>query len=583
MKIKEILEKKYIHIVILAVLATAVYSISWHYEMYPQLDDDRYVLYNEHLAFSLENIMHWLTQPCVGLYMPITAFSFMFDYNLWGFDSLGYHLQNTFWFIITIIAIYACFIKLKLKPWHAFVLALIYMINPQRVESVVWITERKDVLSGAFFFIALFFYLDKFDKDKFNFLTFFAYIIALFSKPMAVTLPAVLIMIDFSRKRQFSIKYYIKNFWLYALVIIINLIIILNIDFIKVPADNKRIFAVMLFNIYWYTKNAFIPNIYNMSVLYPKLVFTLQIIIEMFIFYVLLIGSGIICFLKVKKETLLYSVLPLIVCYIAVLSPVIGIFSFSSPDYADRYSYIPSVFLLFAAGCIAPLVINNRTRRIITLSLTVYIIILTYSTIVYLPHWKNSVSVFTKSCEHQPANIGAMITLGLLEARSCNSEKAVILAERLRNDYLNDSSNRRAMANAGQLYIKAVVLFKNGNKARALKILHHISSDDSLRNFIFNLKEGMMFYSMLAECYLEKRMVGKAVLCFKEIVKLDDIAVKDLFFYKGMVAFFENRKQEALGCFEKANRLDPEDKNIKHNLQRVRDLLKRQSLDNFKR
>ena len=578
MKTKKIFENKKIHIVILAVLAALIYSISWHYEMYPQIDDGRYILRNEHLAFNLQNITHWLTQPYIGLYIPVTAYSFMFDYAFWGFDPMGYHLQNTFWFIVTIIAIYACFIKMKLKPWHAFVLLLIYTVHPQRVESVVWVTERKDVLSGAFFFIALFFFLNKFKKDKFSFLAFIAYIIAILSKPMAVTLPAVLIMIDFSRNRQFSPKYYIKRYWLYALVVIINIIMILNIDFIKMPSDDKRMLSVMLFNIYWYIKSAFMPNFYNMSVLYPKLVFSWQIITQMLIFYILLIASGIICFLKMKKETLLYSVLPLVLCYIAVLSPVMGGFTFSSPDYADRYNYIPSVFLLFAAGCVVPLIINERTKRVVTLSITVYVIILTYSTIMFLPHWKNSISVYAKSCEHRPANILSVLALSLLEADLENYDKALILADRLQKDYLNDDLKMPGIAHAGELYIKATVLYKTGEKARALRMLNYISNDKFLLKFVRERFLGSeRLYVMQADCYLQKRMPGKAILCFKKLVKLKDVAPKNILFYKGMIAFFENRKQEALSYFEKAHQLDTEDKNIKYNLQRIRKLLKQQN------
>ena len=324
MKAKEIFEKKSVHIAILAITAILVYTMSWRYEMYPYFDDGLYVLRNEHLSLSLENVVRWLKQPCIGLFVPVTMFSFMFDYSLWGLNPLGYHLQNTFWFIITIIAVYACFIKLKLKPWHAFVLVLIYTVHPQRVESVVWITERKDVLSGALFFIALFFYLDKFDKNKFNFLTFFIFIIALFAKPMAITLPVVLAMIDLSRKRQFSPKYYIKKFWPYALVIIAYLIVIMNMrtDFVKPQPDYKRMVMVILFNIYWYTKNTFAPAFYTtMNTFYSRIIFNWQAITQMLLFYILVAGSGIIIFLKAKKTTLLYSVLPWIVCYLAVLSP----------------------------------------------------------------------------------------------------------------------------------------------------------------------------------------------------------------------------------------------------------------------
>ena len=586
MKPKEIFEKKSVHVAILAITAILIYAPSWHYEMYPYFDDGLYVLNNEYLGFSLNNIIRWLKQPCIGLFVPVTMFSFMFDYNLWGLDTLGYHLQNTFWFIITIIAVYACFIKLKFKPWQAFILVLIYTVHPQRVESVVWITERKDVLSGALFFIALFFYLDKFDKDKFNFLTFFIYIIALFAKPMAITLPVVLAMIDFSRKRQFSPKYYIKRFWPYALVIIAYLIIIMNMrtDFVKPQPDYKHMVLVILFNIYWYTKTALAPAFYSsMNTFYPKIIFDWQAITQMLLFYVLLAGSGIIIFLKAKKTTLLYSILPWVVCYLALLSPVLGGFCFSSPDYSDRYNYIPSVFILFAAGCVVPLAINQKTRKIITLFIAVYIASLAYSTIKYLPYWKNNTVLFSKSCEKQPANITAVISLAVLEIDAGNYDKAIALSERLGKDYLNNPSGKPPLtAYAGLLYIKGSVLFKRGYKDKAFKIFHYISRDKNLRRAVFNIRGGELFYSMLADCYLRKSMPEKAISCFKEITKLKIVSDKSAFFYKGMIALLQNKKREALGYFEKANQLDPEDKNIEYNLRKVRDSLKQKKLNKHK-
>jgi len=576
MKLKKIFTERTVHIIILVLTAALIYSISLHYEMYPHLDDDRYVLNNEYLGFSLENIRLWLTQPCMGLFVPVTMFSFMLDYSIWGKEPLGYHLQNIFWFIITAVGIYSCFIKLKLKPLHAFLLVLIYIVHPQRVESVVWVTERKDVLCGALFFAALFFYLEGFDRNKFNFLTFFLYIIALFAKPMAVTLPVILAMIDFSRKRCFSPWYYIKKFWPYGLVIVVYLVIIANIKrtFMYPPESAQNMILVILFNIYWYVKNAFICNFYDMCVLYPRIIFNWQTVVQMLAFYITFAGVGIIAFFKVKKETLLYSVLPVAICYIAVLSPILGTFRFSSSDYADRYNYIPSVVLLFAAGSVAPFALNKRNRNIIVSLVIVYIVFLAFWTVKYLPCWKNNISVFSRSCEYRPANNMALVSLGLIELKAENFAEAFAISERLRTDYLNDSSDIPGKAHAIQLYIKAVVLFKNRAHDQAAKIFSFLLKDKYLTEIICKFGVGENFYSMCANVYLRKRMVKGAVSCFKEIIKLGYVAKSNVLFYKGMIAFFENRKHEALDYLEKAAQLAPDDKNINYNLKMIRKSLK---------
>ncbi|MCF7889445.1 MAG: hypothetical protein K9L78_04920, partial [Victivallales bacterium] len=89
----------------------------------------------------------------------------MFDYNIWGFYSFGYHLQNIFWFIAASIAFYQILNLFRIKPVIAFLLTLIFAVHPQRIESVVWLSERKDVVCTAFYFWCIFFYIKNTKKN----------------------------------------------------------------------------------------------------------------------------------------------------------------------------------------------------------------------------------------------------------------------------------------------------------------------------------------------------------------------------------------------------------------------------------
>ena len=189
-------KKDIIYSVCLAVIVFAVFSISIHYQFLESFDDNGHVLHNRYLTFSFTSITYWLTHACVGCYMPLTMLSYIFDYSLWGLNSFGFHLQNIFWHIVATIAIYSCFRLFKIKSWIAFFLCLIFAVHPQRVESVVWISERKDVLCAAFYFLSIFFYI-KNNNKKFNITAFILFILAILSKPMAISLPVVLVLYEF--------------------------------------------------------------------------------------------------------------------------------------------------------------------------------------------------------------------------------------------------------------------------------------------------------------------------------------------------------------------------------------------------
>ena len=125
-------------------------------------------------------------------YIPFTMFSYMLDYNIWGLNSFFYHFQNIFWHILTTLALFNIFRKFNISLLISFLICLIFSCHPQRVESVVWISERKDVLCAAFYFWSIYFYINS--KRKTSFILF---ICAMLSKPMAISLPLILFLYEY--------------------------------------------------------------------------------------------------------------------------------------------------------------------------------------------------------------------------------------------------------------------------------------------------------------------------------------------------------------------------------------------------
>lgn len=175
-------------------------------------DDVEAITENPHIRFL--NFKWMFTTFHTGNWIPLTWFSFALDYAFGKLDPRVYHFHNLLLHVINTVLVF--FLSLKILKlvvstkskddssrsclWTAALTALLFALHPIHAESVAWITERKDLLCGMFFFASLLVYLDYISSDKgktgkwWLCLGFFA--LALLSKPMAITLPFVLLLLD---------------------------------------------------------------------------------------------------------------------------------------------------------------------------------------------------------------------------------------------------------------------------------------------------------------------------------------------------------------------------------------------------
>lgn len=164
-------------------------------------DDDFHVLANPHLH-DLGGLWRiWFTTESQQYY-PLVYSSFWLEYRLWGTDPLGYHMVNVAMHAANAMLVYMVFTRLRLRG--ALAAALIFALHPVHVESVAWVSERKNVLSGLFYLSSFLFYLG-FDDGrgrKYYGLSLSLYVLALLSKTVTATLPAVLILVRWMRGRE---------------------------------------------------------------------------------------------------------------------------------------------------------------------------------------------------------------------------------------------------------------------------------------------------------------------------------------------------------------------------------------------
>ncbi|MBU2551744.1 MAG: tetratricopeptide repeat protein [Proteobacteria bacterium] len=164
-------------------------------------DDDSYILknYRIHSGLSWDNLIWAFSTPHASNWHPLTWLSHMFDIQLFGLDAGEHHLINLLFHLINTILLLFLLTGMTRQPWPSFIVAALFALHPLHVESVAWISERKDVLSTLFWLLTMrsyFFYTRSPSPGRYAMVLFF-FSLGLMTKPMLVTLPFALLLVDF--------------------------------------------------------------------------------------------------------------------------------------------------------------------------------------------------------------------------------------------------------------------------------------------------------------------------------------------------------------------------------------------------
>jgi cytochrome c-type biogenesis protein CcmH/NrfG len=173
-------------------------------------DDNVYITENTAIrALSWQNLRAIFGSSFTGVYVPLTVLSYALEYQVFGLNPTGYHVDNLLLHVANCLLVFWLMLLLGSGPWVAVAVAAFFGLHPMRVESVAWVTERKDVLFGFFYLLALVGYLRCVDFSRrsgerarrrgrtWYWVSLAAFMLSVFSKPMAVTLPLVLVLVDF--------------------------------------------------------------------------------------------------------------------------------------------------------------------------------------------------------------------------------------------------------------------------------------------------------------------------------------------------------------------------------------------------
>jgi hypothetical protein len=400
--------------------------------------------------------------------------SHMLACQFFGLNPWGHHLINVLLHAANTILVFLVFQRMTGAMWRSLILAVLFGWHPLRVESVAWVTERKDVLSTFFWMLTLLAYAKYFEanqvgnsKSKIWYGTALVmFLFGLMSKAMLVTLPFALLLLDYWPLARFKpdrlwqlVVEKIPFFALAAAASIVTFVVqkqggaVLALDYLPFGA---RIGNVLI-SYCRYLGKMFWPT--DLAVYYPHLGYwPLAKVLVAGVFL-----CGISAFLFFKRRRLPFLLIGWL-WFVGTLVPVIGVVQVGEQSMADRYTYIPSLGVLILMIWGAYELVSGWRYHLIVLSVasSVLIVLCFALTRQELGYWKDSETLFRHAVKVTENNYFAHRTLGDAIFNEGRTGEAVIQyqeALRIKPDYV------LAHMNLG------VALFKQGHTADAISQL----------------------------------------------------------------------------------------------------------------
>lgn len=385
---------------IFALLATIIVFIPSLMNDFVTWDDDVNILKNPNLqVFDWHSIKGIFTETVIGNYNPLSILSLAIEKAIFGLNATVIHVNNLLLHLVCVFFVYKIGIQLKLSPIAAGVVAILFGIHPMRVESVAWVTERKDVLFGAFYFGAIFTYIKYILSNKqhkrFLWWTVGLFMLSLLSKIQAVALPLSFLAIDYYLKRALNFKLILEKAGYFLLSLATGLlgIFMLSKEGSLEQATDYTFFERILVGGYSYliyTVKFIFP--YEMSPLYP---YPSVVNSSFYIGAALLIPIFVGLFYAFKKEK--YAIVFGFVFFTFNVMFMLQVVGAGQGFLADRFTYVPYFGLFFLVGYyLQQIQLQKATLyKGISFGLGAYLLILGGLTWQQNKIWKNGETLWT--------------------------------------------------------------------------------------------------------------------------------------------------------------------------------------------
>jgi hypothetical protein len=413
---------KYRKLLICVCLASAITIVYWQlqYHSFINYDDDVYVTQNRYVQSGLcrESILWAFTATDAGFWHPLTWLSLMFDYELFRLNPAGYHWTNVLFHIGNTLLLFLVLNRMTGAIWRSGFAAALFAVHPLHVESVAWIAERKDVLSTLFWMLTMYayaIYVERPSVEKYV-LAFISFSVGLMAKPMLVTLPFVLLLLDYwpLKRLQSPLHLVLEKvpFFIVTILACVATFITEQESGALSPAEIYPLDVRMqnaIISYVAYIKKTIWPS--NLAILYPYPV-TLWPIEQVVVSGLVLVIISII----VVRWIYTYPYLAIgWFWYLGTLVPVIGFVQVGIPAMADRYTYVPLVGLFITITWGFPDLMRRWKHQKTLFSVTSVFVLVALMTCSWFQvlHWKNSISLFEHELKVTEGNFIAHNNLGI--------------------------------------------------------------------------------------------------------------------------------------------------------------------------
>ncbi len=586
-------------------LIIATFAVYWQVKNHEfiNFDDDLYVTKNHYVktGLTLKNIAWSFTATHAKNWHPLTWLSHMLDCQISGMNPGRHHMTNVFFHIVNTLLLFVVLRRMSGNLWRSGFVAALFALHPLHVESVAWVAERKDVLSTFFWMLTMYSYVRYVERPRVNryLLVLLLFILGLMAKPMLVTLPFVLILLDYWPLCRFRFGQSDRgNNNSQLKLLALRLLWEKTPLFIFAAASSVATFLVQksggaVGSLDEYPLNVRIANAivsyvsYIGKTIWPN---------KLAVFYP---HYRMLPWWQVATACLLLVTISFLVIrtvmrrpyfavgwlwYIGTLIPIIGLVQVGSQAMADRYTYVPLIglFIIIAWGVPELLTRWRYSKRVFVPVSVALLSILMVTTWIQVRYWTNSITLFEHVLDVTTNNSVAHNNLGNALAKEGRAVEAIshyFAALRIDPDYALAINNLGLVfAEEGRTdeairyYSKALQInpdFKEAHNNLGLVMAKHGRTVEAIDHYSKALQIDPYYQEAQINMGVALASQGnfdKATALYYQVLRLnsgyDDIA----HYHIGNVLAAQSKFDKAIGHYSEALRINPDFKESHNNL-----------------
>ena len=565
------------------------------------LDDPAYFTTNPHVFSGLtkDNVIYAFTTGDTGNWHPLTWLSLMLDAEIFGpSNPAGPHLTNVLFHGLNTVLLFLLLVKLTGRNVPSACVAALFAWHPLHVESVAWVAERKDVLSTCFGLLAFLSYGHYVKEKRWVgfWLALFFLEMSLLAKPMFVTMPFLLLLLDWWPLGRLSWSGGKTNWQplLLEKIPFFALSIISSVTTFLVQKKGGTVIALANFSISERLQNVFVAyarylhkTIWPLQLANPYSLVKHEDLLLVIFSVALVIGLSVVAIISARRFPYVFMGW---FWFLGTLIPVIGLVQVGMQSMADRYTYVPliGVFIVFAWG-LSEICANRQAAKIPLVVLTVIILLLmVVQTRIQIGYWKNGETLFRRALVVTKDNYLAYRDLGNWLTKTGQDSEALDCFQKVLDCYKkfgtppNDPELRYNLGNAFSRQGNWDEAIKNYKISLQLKP----AQPDALDNLGLALAEEKQYTNAIA-CFLASLKLkpdsaevhnnlasvlfighefAAAEEQFREALRTDPDN-SQVYVNLGDTLARENKIAEAAQCYQAALQLKPDDEKTRLKLQ----------------